>query len=161
MLLFGLANSVGAQVQLVTEASVILIADVGIGQQLLLGTVEPRQGRRQQRAIERLVEVGAGVLVDELLGLRVEAERDDYGVPIRAAAGLEQLVQGDGEQPAGELPLVGPGERWPGAPSLDERGLDQVLDVLERDAAAEEEGGDPSAPGAVQVGKGRSAGGRR
>jgi hypothetical protein len=84
------------------EASVVLVIGVGVGQELLLGRTEQHQGGREQRAVEHLVEAGASVVVGELLGLQVE--RDDYGVPIGAAVHPAQLVQGNGEQPAGELP---------------------------------------------------------
>ena len=61
-------GGVGAQAQLVAEAAVVLVANIGVGQELLLGRTEQDQGRREQRAVEHLVEAGASVVVGELLG---------------------------------------------------------------------------------------------
>jgi hypothetical protein len=76
-----------AQVQAMPEASVVLVARVGVGQELLLRRGQPRQRGRQQRAIEHLVEVGGSGVIDELVSHPVKW--DDYGIPIRATAGLQ------------------------------------------------------------------------
>jgi hypothetical protein len=99
------------------EASVGLAADVRGGQERLLSRAKQHQVRREQRAVEHLVEAGASVVVGDLVGVHVGP--DDCGLPIGTPARLAHLVQRDGEQPGGELPRVGPGETGPALPGID------------------------------------------
>jgi len=76
----------GVQTQAMAKAAVVLVARVSGIEELLLSRRQPRQRRRQQGAVEHLVEAGLGALVGELVGHLVKW--DDYGILLQATAGL-------------------------------------------------------------------------
>ena len=99
------------------EASVGLAADVRGGQERLLSRAKQHQVRREQRAVEHLVEAGASVVVGDLVGVHVE--RDAAAGRSARRRALNTWCSAMLNSQGGELPRVGPGETGPALPGVD------------------------------------------